>query len=76
MEQPQPADRGASFLGTVGLDWQVSGFGDFSSRNEGDMLLRNINTGGLMLYDMHTMFGALGGRTDMFDGIDPGPIPS
>jgi hypothetical protein len=41
----------AAFLGTVGLDWQVSGFGDFSSRNEGDMLLRNVNTGGLMLYD-------------------------
>jgi hypothetical protein len=41
----------AVFLGTVGLDWQVSGFGDFSSRNEGDMLLRNVNTGGLMLYD-------------------------
>jgi hypothetical protein len=28
------------------------GFGDFSSRNEGDMLLRNVNTGGLMLYDI------------------------
>jgi hypothetical protein len=41
---------GASFLGAVGLDWQASGFGDFSSRNEGDMLLRNVNTGGLMLY--------------------------
>jgi hypothetical protein len=36
----------------VGLDWQVSGFGDFSSRNEGDMLLRNVNTGGLLLYDI------------------------
>jgi hypothetical protein len=43
---------GAAFLGAVGLDWQVSGFGDFSSRNEGDMLLRNVNTGGLMLYDI------------------------
>src|SRR5207302_598857 len=41
---------GASFLGAVGLDWQPSGFGNFSSRNEGDMLLRNVNTGGLMLY--------------------------
>jgi hypothetical protein len=30
----------------------VSGFGDFSSRNEGDMLLRNVSTGGLMLYDI------------------------
>jgi hypothetical protein len=39
-------------LGTVGLDWQVMGFGDFSTRNEGDMLLRNKNTGGLELYDI------------------------
>jgi ABC-type Zn uptake system ZnuABC Zn-binding protein ZnuA len=29
---------------------------------------------GLMLEDMRTMFGALGGRTDMFDAIDPSPI--
>ncbi|MGI9147344.1 MAG: metal ABC transporter substrate-binding protein [Chloroflexota bacterium] len=29
---------------------------------------------GLMLEDMHTMFGGLGGRTDMFDGIDPSPV--
>jgi hypothetical protein len=43
---------GAAFLGTVGLDWQVIGFGDFSDRGEGDMLLRNVNTGGLELYDI------------------------
>jgi ABC-type Zn uptake system ZnuABC Zn-binding protein ZnuA len=29
---------------------------------------------GLMLDDMRTMFGALGGRTDMFDAIDPSPV--
>ncbi len=29
---------------------------------------------GMMLEDMRTMFGALGGRVDMFDGIDPSPI--
>jgi ABC-type Zn uptake system ZnuABC Zn-binding protein ZnuA len=29
---------------------------------------------GMMLEDMHTMFGALGGRTDMFDTIDPSPV--
>jgi ABC-type Zn uptake system ZnuABC Zn-binding protein ZnuA len=29
---------------------------------------------GMMLEDMRTMFGALGGRTDMFDGIDPSPV--
>jgi hypothetical protein len=31
---------------------------------------------GLMLEDMRTMFGSLGGRTDVFDGIDPSPVPS
>jgi hypothetical protein len=30
----------------------VSGFGNFSSNNEGDMLLRNVNTGGLELYSI------------------------
>jgi ABC-type Zn uptake system ZnuABC Zn-binding protein ZnuA len=30
---------------------------------------------GLMLEDMRTMFGDLGGRTDMFDAIDPSPVP-
>jgi ABC-type Zn uptake system ZnuABC Zn-binding protein ZnuA len=29
---------------------------------------------GLMLDDMRTMFGALGGPTTMFDGIDPSPV--
>jgi hypothetical protein len=28
----------------------------------------------MMLENMRTMFGALGGRTDVFDGIDPSPI--
>jgi ABC-type Zn uptake system ZnuABC Zn-binding protein ZnuA len=31
---------------------------------------------GMMLENMRTMFSALGGRTDMFDGIDPSPIAS
>jgi ABC-type Zn uptake system ZnuABC Zn-binding protein ZnuA len=31
---------------------------------------------GLMLEDMRTMFGALGGDTSMFGGIDPSPIPA
>jgi ABC-type Zn uptake system ZnuABC Zn-binding protein ZnuA len=31
---------------------------------------------GLMLDDMRTMFGALGGPTDVFDGIDPSPVLS
>lgn len=29
---------------------------------------------GMMLENMRSMFSALGGRTDMFDGIDPSPI--
>src|SRR6516165_6147487 len=43
---------GASFVGNVGLDWQFSGVGNFSSRGESDMLLRNSNTGGLEVYDI------------------------
>jgi ABC-type Zn uptake system ZnuABC Zn-binding protein ZnuA len=31
---------------------------------------------GMMLDDMRTMFTALGGPTNMFDGIDPSPIPA
>jgi hypothetical protein len=36
----------AAFLGTVGLNWQVAGFGNFSSLGETDMMLRNVNAGG------------------------------
>ena len=39
-------------LGTVGLDWQVGGFGNFSSLGESDMILRNTTTGGLLVYDI------------------------
>jgi len=39
-------------LGTVGLDWQVGGFGNFSSLGESDMILRNTTTGGLQVYDI------------------------
>jgi hypothetical protein len=35
------------FLGTVGLDWQVMGFGNFGSLGENDMILRNSSTGGV-----------------------------
>jgi ABC-type Zn uptake system ZnuABC Zn-binding protein ZnuA len=31
---------------------------------------------GMMVEDMRTMISALGGRTDVFDGIDPSPIAS
>ena len=42
----------AAFMGTVGLNWQFSGIGNFSSRGTSDMLLRNSSTGGLQVYDI------------------------
>jgi hypothetical protein len=39
-------------VGTVGLNWQVGGFGNFSSLGESDMILRNTTTGGLEVYDI------------------------
>jgi hypothetical protein len=41
-------------MGAVGLDWQVAGFGNFSSRGTSDMILRNTNTGGLEVYDINS----------------------
>jgi hypothetical protein len=44
---------GAAFIGTIGLDWQFSGVGNFSGvPGETDLLLRNGKTGGLELYDI------------------------
>jgi hypothetical protein len=34
------------------LDWQFSGVGNFSSRGTSDMLLRNSNTGAMVVYDI------------------------
>jgi hypothetical protein len=43
----------SSSMGQVGLEWQVAGFGDFSSNaNETDMLMRNGNTGAFTVYDI------------------------
>jgi hypothetical protein len=40
-------------MGTVGLDWQIIGVGDFSSiPGESDMVMRNTKTGGLEVYDI------------------------
>ena len=40
-------------MGAVGLDWRIEGFGDFSGRpGETDMLIRNVNSGELLLYDI------------------------
>src|SRR5215831_21009042 len=43
---------GSTFMGTVGLNWQFSGVGNFSGRGTSDVLLRNSNTGGLEVYDI------------------------
>src|SRR5262245_14944814 len=44
----------AAFIGTVGLDWQFSGVGNFSGApGESDLLLRNTHTGGLEVYDIN-----------------------
>jgi hypothetical protein len=43
----------AAFIGTVGLDWQFSGVGNFSGRGTSDMMLRNSKTGGLEVYDIN-----------------------
>jgi hypothetical protein len=38
---------------TVGLDWRVAGYGDFSGKtNESGMLLRNSDTGAFEIYDI------------------------
>jgi hypothetical protein len=44
----------AAFIGTVGLDWQFSGVGNFSGvPGETDLLLGNSTTGGLEVYDIN-----------------------
>ena len=52
---PASTGRGSTcFIGTVGLDWQFSGVGNFSGvPGETDLLLRNSKTGGLELYDIN-----------------------
>src|SRR5439155_479200 len=42
----------AAALGTVGLDFQVAGFGDFNHDGATDMILRNRNTGQFELYNI------------------------
>jgi hypothetical protein len=44
---------GSASLGAVGLNWRFSGTGNFSSRGETDMLLRDANSGGLQVYDIN-----------------------
>src|SRR5207245_1418401 len=42
----------ATSLGTVGLDFQLAGFGDFNRDGATDMILRNSNTGQFELYNI------------------------
>jgi hypothetical protein len=45
---------GSTSIGTVGLDWQFSGVGNFSSvPDESDLLLRNVNPGGLEVLNIN-----------------------
>jgi len=39
-------------IGTVGLDFQVAGFGAFHAPGASDMILRNANTGQFEVYDI------------------------
>jgi hypothetical protein len=41
-----------SNLGTIGLNFQVAGFGDFNADGTTDMMLRNTHTGALEIYDI------------------------
>ena len=43
----------ASTTATVGMDWQVMGFGNFSRRGETNMILRNVNSRGVVVYDIN-----------------------
>jgi hypothetical protein len=43
---------GSASLGAVGLNWQFSGTGNFSSLGETDMMLRDANSGGLQVYNI------------------------
>jgi len=42
----------AANLGTVGLEWQVAGFGPMHGAGTSDMVLRNVNTGAFKVYDI------------------------
>jgi hypothetical protein len=42
---------GSASLGTVGTEWQVMAFGNFSSLGKTDMMLRDVNTGLFQVYN-------------------------
>jgi hypothetical protein len=43
---------GSALLGTVGLEWQVLAFGNFESVGNTDMILRDVNTAALQVYNI------------------------
>jgi hypothetical protein len=44
---------GAAFMGTVGLEWQIAGVGNFSSMpGESDIIMRNSITGAFEVYNI------------------------
>jgi hypothetical protein len=43
---------GSTSLGTVGVDWQVLAFGNFNSVGNTDMILRDVNTAALQVYNI------------------------
>src|SRR5205823_11921876 len=42
----------SSLLGTVGLEWQVAGFGPMNGAGTSDMVLRNVNSGAFQVYNI------------------------
>jgi hypothetical protein len=56
----------AAFLGTVGLDWEVQGFGNFSGTpGESDMLVRNTSITGLGAFAVYDI------RNNTITGYNP-----
>jgi phage FluMu protein gp41 len=53
----------ASNMGTVGLNFQVAGFGDFNGDSSTDMILRNSKTGQFEVYDIRN--NAITSASDM-----------
>jgi hypothetical protein len=69
-------------MGTVGLDWQIVGVGNFSSMlGETDMIMRNTRTGGLEVYDIANnqitgaAFLGMVGLDWQFAGVAPRSTP-
>jgi hypothetical protein len=43
---------GASFIGTIGLEWQYAGVAPIHAAGASDLVLRNVNTGEFEVYDI------------------------